>query len=100
MEKTKIFDCTIRDGSYAVNFKFTCSDVKNIVSRLVRLGIEYIEIGHGHGLNASSHERGLSLYTDEEYLDASKLVSGKSKIVLYSWDCSLGRFADGKESWC
>ena len=53
MEKTKIFDCTIRDGSYAVNFKYTQTDVKNIVSRLVHLGIEYIEIGHGQGLNAS-----------------------------------------------
>ena len=57
MDKTKIFDCTIRDGSYAVNFKFTRTDVKNIVSRLVKLGIEYIEIGHCQGINSSSHER-------------------------------------------
>lgn len=83
MEKTKIFDCTVRDGSYAVNFKFTCTDVKNIVSRLVRLGIEYIEIGHGQGLNASSPERGISLYTDEEYLDAAMSVAGDSKIGVF-----------------
>ena len=83
MEKTKIFDCTVRDGSYAVNFKFTCTDVKNIVSRLVRLGIEYIEIGHGQGLNASSPERGISLYTDEEYIDAAMSVAGESKIGVF-----------------
>lgn len=83
MEKTKIFDCTIRDGSYAVNFKFTKTDVKNIVSRLVRLGVEYIEIGHGQGLNASSPERGVSLYSDEEYLKAAVAVAGKSKIGVF-----------------
>lgn len=83
MEKTKIFDCTIRDGSYAVNFKYTQTDVKNIVSRLVRLGIEYIEIGHGQGLNASSPERGVSLYSDEEYLDAAMSVAGDSKIGVF-----------------
>lgn len=83
MEKTKIFDCTVRDGSYAVNFKFTRTDVKNIVSRLVRLGIEYIEIGHGQGLNASSPERGISLYTDEEYMDAAMSVADDSKIGVF-----------------
>ena len=80
MNKTKIFDCTIRDGSYAVNFKFTCTDIKNIVSRQVKLGVEYIEIGHGQGLNASSPERGESLYSDMEYIDAAMTVAKNSKI--------------------
>ena len=81
--KAQILDCTIRDGSYAVNFKFTCTDVKNIVARLVKLGIEYIEIGHGMGLNASSPERGISLYSDEEYIDAAKTVIGNSKLGVF-----------------
>ncbi len=81
--KTQIFDCTVRDGSYAVNFKFTRTDVKNIVARLVKLGIEYIEIGHGMGLNASSPERGVSLYSDVEYIDAAKSVSGSSKLGVF-----------------
>ena len=80
---TNILDCTIRDGSYAVNFKFTCSDIKNIVARLVKLGIEYIEIGHGMGLNASSPERGVSLYSDIEYIDAAKSVSGDAKLGVF-----------------
>lgn len=50
----KILDTTIRDGSYAVDFRFTCKDVEHICSRLEKLNIEYIEIGHGQGLNASS----------------------------------------------
>lgn len=69
---TEILDTTIRDGSYAVNFKFTQTDVKHIVEKLVKLGIKYIEIGHGMGLNASSPERGVSLYSDIEYMDTAR----------------------------
>ena len=78
-----ILDTTIRDGSYAVDFKFTCGDVKNAVSKLVKLGIEYIEIGHGQGLNASSPEHGISLCSDTEYLDAAMEVAGEAKIGMF-----------------
>lgn len=80
MIKAKILDTTIRDGSYAVDFKFSCSDVRDVVSRSAKLGIELIEIGHGMGLNASSPERGVSLFSDAEYISAAKSVSGTSKI--------------------
>lgn len=79
----KIMDTTIRDGSYAVDFKFTCKDVSNIVSKLVNLGIEYIEIGHGMGLNASSPEHGISLYSDVEYIEAAKKVAENSKLGMF-----------------
>ena len=39
----KILDTTIRDGSYAIDFKFTCEDVTEIAARLEKLGMEYIE---------------------------------------------------------
>lgn len=91
--RTKILDCTIRDGSYAVNFKFTCFDIKNIVTRLVKLGIEYIEIGHGMGLNASSPERGISLYSDIEYINAAKSVSGDAKLGVFCIP-GIGRMDD------
>ena len=65
-----ILDTTVRDGSYLVDFKFTCDDVKNLVNKSAKLGVEYIEIGHGMGLSASSAEHGMSLHTDIEYMDA------------------------------
>lgn len=68
----KILDTTIRDGSYAIDFKFTCDDVAEITARLEKLGIEYIEIGHGMGLNASSPENGISLHSDIEYMNAAR----------------------------
>lgn len=81
--KTRILDTTIRDGSYAVNFKFTRSDIRNIVTQLSKLGIEYIEIGHGMGLNASCPERGESLYSDEVYLKVAKECVGNSKLGVF-----------------
>ncbi len=76
---TKILDTTIRDGSYAVNFNFSCTDVKNISTRLENLGFEFIEIGHGMGLNASSEKNGISLHSDEEYMLAANSVLTTSK---------------------
>ncbi|MBQ2901195.1 MAG: hypothetical protein IJE49_05050 [Agathobacter sp.] len=79
----KILDTTIRDGSYCVDFKFSKDDVSEIVDRVSKLGFEYIEIGHGKGLNASSLENGLSLQTDEEYMEAANAVSRDSKIGFF-----------------
>lgn len=78
-----ILDVTVRDGSYAVDFKFSRFEVKDIVSKAAKLGFEYIEIGHGMGLNASSPERGLSLRSDEEYIIAASEVVGKSKLGVF-----------------
>lgn len=79
----KILDTTIRDGSYAVDFKFSCKDVKNLVSKSSKIGIEYIEIGHGQGLNASSYEHGFSLQTDEEYMRVARESSNEAKLGFF-----------------
>lgn len=79
----KIMDTTVRDGSYAVDFKFSCKDVTDLVGRAQRIGIEYIEIGHGQGLNASSPEHGIALQSDEEYMAAAKKVILNSKLGFF-----------------
>lgn len=79
----KILDTTIRDGSYAIDFKFSCDDVMDIAASLEKLGIEYIEIGHGQGLNASSPENGIALHSDIEYMDAANKVLNKSKFGFF-----------------
>lgn len=68
----QILDTTIRDGSYAVDFKFSCEDVAEILVKLEKLGLKYIEIGHGQGLNASSPEHGISLHSDIEYMNTAR----------------------------
>ncbi|MDD5929237.1 MAG: hypothetical protein PUC37_05465 [Spirochaetales bacterium] len=75
----RLLDCTIRDGSYAVDFKWTQEDVAKIITRLERLRFEYIEIGHGLGLNASSSKYGFSLLSDLEYMNIARANLKKSK---------------------
>jgi 4-hydroxy 2-oxovalerate aldolase/long-chain acyl-CoA synthetase len=71
MEKITILETTLRDGSYAINFSFTSADTELICRELESAGFEYIEIGHGMGLNASNKGLGKSSGTDEEYMVAA-----------------------------
>lgn len=47
-----LVDATLRDGGYANNYGFTCTDVQRIAAGLRDAGISMIEIGHGFGLGA------------------------------------------------
>lgn len=87
MGKTKILDVTIRDGSYAIDFQFSCAQQRMITQGLEKLGIEYVEIGHGQGLNASSPKNGMALHTDEEYLETARNTLKKAK---YGFFCIPG----------
>lgn len=82
--ETKIMDVTLRDGSYAINFQFSEYETENICIELNDAGVDYIEIGHGVGLNGSSTKNGMALCTDEEYLRA---VSDSSTNARYGMFC-------------
>lgn len=64
----EILDCTLRDGSYAVDFSFTKSDAACISYKMHQLGFPYIEVGHGIGLGASAKGMGVAAATDLEYM--------------------------------
>lgn len=83
MSKTNIMDVTLRDGSYAIGFQFSDYDTRNIAGELSKAGIKYIEIGHGMGVRASSPENGLSLCSDEEYLEAARQSAGDVKYGMF-----------------
>lgn len=83
IEKMEIMDVTLRDGSYAINFQFSCAQQKLITEGLEKLGIKYIEIGHGQGLNASNPQNGIALHTDEEYLQTAKNTLNTSKYGMF-----------------
>lgn len=67
----KILECTLRDGSYAVDFQFNAEDTFRIARRLDELGFPFIEVGHGIGLGASERGMGTAAATDEEYMVAA-----------------------------
>lgn len=79
----KLLDTTIRDGSYALDFKWTYEDVSKILTKVEKLGFEYIEIGHGLGLNASSAEHGYSFLSDLEYMESARTVLKKAKFGFF-----------------
>ncbi len=66
-----ILECTLRDGSYAIDFQFSREDTFTIARRLDDLGFPYIEVGHGIGLGASRRNMGVAAETDEEYMSAA-----------------------------
>ena len=64
----KLLEVTLRDGSYAIDFKFTASDTALICEELEGLGFDLIEIGHGVGLGASRAGKGKAAESDDTYL--------------------------------
>ena len=67
----QLLDCTLRDGSYAVNFQFTRRDTSRLCEALDRAGVPLIEVGHGMGLGASSPQHGLAYESDCDYLQGA-----------------------------
>jgi 4-hydroxy 2-oxovalerate aldolase len=66
-----ILECTLRDGSYAVDFQFNAEDTRRIAARLDKVGFPLIEVGHGAGLGASERGMGHAAASDEEYMEAA-----------------------------
>lgn len=75
----QIIDCTLRDGSHAINYQFGRSLTKKILVGLEQAGIEWIEMGHGRGLGASKRSGKPASLTDEAYIDLAKESLKKSK---------------------
>lgn len=65
----KILDCTLRDGSYAIDFKFDRKLIQIVLQHLERAGIEWIEMGHGLGLGATENCGKPASLSDEEYIE-------------------------------
>ncbi len=71
-QSVEIMECTLRDGSYAVDFKFTENDTAILAGVLGRLGFRWIEVGHGLGLGAMQAGKGAMPSTDERLIEVAK----------------------------
>ncbi len=67
----QLLDCTLRDGSYAINFQFTADETGALCRALEQVGLHWIEIGHGVGLGATARGYGAAAETDEAYMQAA-----------------------------
>jgi 4-hydroxy 2-oxovalerate aldolase len=78
--RLEILECTLRDGSYAVDFKFTERDTQVLATVLGRLGFKWIEVGHGLGLGASKAGKGAMPASDEKLIESAKAAAPESMI--------------------
>jgi len=83
MRDITLLDTSLRDGSYAINFSFTSADTAIICQGLENAGFEYIEIGHGAGLNASKSGYGIAAETDEQYMYSAANALKKAKYGMF-----------------
>lgn len=65
MGAVEILDCTLRDGSYSVDFQFTEETITSVLAGLEKSGIRLVELGHGLGLNAAEALSKPTLVSDE-----------------------------------
>ena len=78
-DELKILECTLRDGSYVVDFGFTANDTLLISAALQDVGFDLIETGHGIGLGATEKGMGVAAATDEAYMKATSEAVDKAK---------------------
>ena len=83
MRRPVILDCTIRDGSYAIDFKFTARDTALIAGQLDRAGVEWIEVGHGLGLGAAAAGKGRSTDDDVQAVADSAAAVERARIGVF-----------------
>ncbi|MGE5343217.1 MAG: hypothetical protein ACM3SY_17230 [Candidatus Omnitrophota bacterium] len=83
----EILETTLRDGSYAIDFKFTARDTAAIARMLEEAGFRWIEIGHGLGLHAAEMGKGDAAETDADYLNA---VASVLKVAKFGMFCIPG----------
>jgi 4-hydroxy 2-oxovalerate aldolase len=75
-----ILDCTIRDGSYAIDFKFTAADTSLVVGLLDDAGLPYVEIGHGLGLGAGRAAEQAAPCSDAEVIERSRERARRARL--------------------
>lgn len=77
-----LLECTLRDGSYAIDYQFSAADTITIGHALADAGFKWIEVGHGVGLGASDKGIGQARESDIDYIRAGKkAVDGTDSII-------------------
>jgi len=83
VQKVELLECTLRDGSYVVDFQFSVQETAELSAGLQQAGFRRIEIGHGLGLGASTMGHGRAAATDAEYLEAARDAAPEALIGMF-----------------
>jgi 4-hydroxy 2-oxovalerate aldolase len=78
-----VCDSTLRDGSHAYSHQITLEQVKAYATAAEAAGFNFLEVGHGNGLGASSLQVGESLVPEGEMLRAAKSCLRRTKLSVH-----------------
>ena len=82
-KKIIVTDPTLRDGSHACSHQISEEQLLKYASAADQTGVDYIEIGHGNGLGASSLQLGENLIEESRMLSPARSVIKKSKMSVH-----------------
>ena len=82
--RIKLFDCTLRDGSYQIDFGFNANHTYALVQALEDAGADYVEVGHGLGLGAERTGTAPAGESDARYMQAARMAASKAKIGVFA----------------
>lgn len=82
MQSYKLLDVTLRDGGYKNNFRFSYEQVRNILTRLQKVGVDYIEVGYRNGSLKPISNIGITGQCPPDYLRAARQLITNSKMVV------------------
>lgn len=82
VRRVRVCDCSLRDGSNAIEHSLTPSQVEQIAGALDAAGVYAIEVGHGDGLAASSIHYGEGAHSDIELVAAAARAVSSSAIAV------------------
>lgn len=82
--RIRLLDCTLRDGSYQVEFGFTAEETHAIVLALDSAGVDMIEIGHGLGLGAHQGGGPKAAECDVDYMRAARMAARRAKVGVFA----------------
>lgn len=78
-----VCDSTLRDGSHAYSHQITLEQVKAYATAAEAAGFNFLEVGHGNGLGASSLQVGESLVPEGEMLRAAKACLKRTRLSVH-----------------
>jgi 4-hydroxy 2-oxovalerate aldolase len=78
-----ITDPTLRDGSHACSHQISEEQITKYTQAIDQAGVDYVEVGHGNGLGASSLQLGESLVPERRMLELARMNLKKTKLSVH-----------------
>ncbi|MFD9483625.1 4-hydroxy-2-oxovalerate aldolase [Streptomyces sp. NPDC059991] len=76
-----LHDPTLRDGQHAVRHQLDAQQIRAYAAAADAAGVPVVEVGHGNGLGASSHQVGHSRISDDEMLATAREALPHSQLA-------------------